>query len=237
MALTDWMDVSGELKADYAYNVTVNGKALGDGKANADTLRDTKTLQISVADMLREQANKVTIEHGEGPGNLYYTATLHVNQPVELIKPTNRGIGLARTYLLNSKPVTDAKVGDVITVALEITADSDLYYVNINDPIPAGTELVDTSLQTTSQIGQTPELTQIDPYYRGWGWWWFSNTELRTDKIVLSASYLPKGTYRFVYQIRASSAGTYKVIPANGQEFYFPEVFGRGEGSLFTVAP
>ncbi len=237
MGLTDWMDVSGELQANYSYVVNLNGKAIGDGKADADTLRDTKTLQIAVADMLRDQANRVTIDHGAGPGNLDYTATLHVDQPVELIKPTDRGISLARTYTIDGKPVTGAKVGDTITVALEITTNSDMYYLNINDPIPAGTELVDTSLQTTTQIGQTPELNMIDPYSRGWGWWWFSNTELRTEKIVLSASYLPKGTYRFVYQIRASSAGTYKVIPANGQEFYFPEVFGRGAGSVFTVTP
>ncbi|MEP7285907.1 MAG: Ig-like domain-containing protein [Chloroflexota bacterium] len=237
MALTDWMDTSGELKADYSYTIKLNDKAVGDGKANADTLRDTKTLQISVADMLRDQANRVTFDHGDGPGSLYYTASLHVNQPVELIKPTNRGIGLTRTYTIDNKVVTGAKVGDTINVALEITAASDLYYVNIEDPIPAGAELVDTSLQTTTQIGQTPQLSSIDPYRGGWGWWWFSNTELRTEKIVLSATYLPRGTYRYVYQIRASSAGTYKVIPANGNEFYFPEVFGRGDGTLFTIMP
>ena len=91
--------------------------------------------------------------------------------------------------------------------------------------------------QTTTQVGQQPQLESVDLYKRGWGWWWFSSTELRTEKIVLSARYLPRGTYRFVYQIRAASPGTYRVIPANGQEFYFPEVFGRGAGSLFTVTP
>src|SRR5258708_28960244 len=55
MGLTDWMDVSGELQANYSYVVNLNGKAIGEGKANADTLRDTKTLQIAVADMLRDQ--------------------------------------------------------------------------------------------------------------------------------------------------------------------------------------
>ncbi|HLY26415.1 MAG TPA: alpha-2-macroglobulin family protein, partial [Aggregatilineales bacterium] len=235
MALTDWMDVSGELKANYVFDVSLNGKSVGSGKASSDTLRDTTTLKVAVADMLRDQVNMINIDHGDGAGNLYYTATLHVNQPVESIQPTNRGIGLSRTYLIDGKPVTSAKVGDMITVALEITANSDLYYVNIDDPIPAGTELLDTSLQTTTQIGQTPELTEIDPLRRGWGWWWFSNTELRTEKAVLSATYLPKGTYRFVYQVQATAAGTYRVIPPNGNEFYFPEVFGRGAGSLFTI--
>jgi uncharacterized protein YfaS (alpha-2-macroglobulin family) len=239
MALTNWMDVSGELNANYAYTVNLNGKPVGDGKANADTLRDTKTLQIAVADMLREQANKIVIDHSDGPGALYYTATLHVDQPVEAIKPTNRGLGFTRTYYVKGKPTTTAQVGDTITVVVEITANSNMYYVNVDDPIPAGTELVDTSLQTTSQVGQRPELTfNYDELYgRGWGWWWFSNTELRTEKMVLSATYLPRGSYRFVYQIRASSPGTYRVIPTNGQEFYFPEVFGRGAGSLFTVTP
>ncbi len=238
MALTDWMNVSGELQANYAYTVNVNGKPLGSGQANADTLRDTKTLQIAVNDMLRDQINRIVIEHAEGPGSLYYTASLHVNQPVDSIKPTNRGLGLVRTYYdAKGKPITSAQVGDTITVALEITVPNDLYYVNINDPIPAGAEPVDTSLQTTTQIGQTPELELIDPRGRGWGWWWFSNTELRTEKVVLSATFLPRGSYRFVYQVRASTAGTYRVIPPNGQEFYFPEVFGRGAGSLFTVTP
>ncbi len=237
MALTGWMDVSGELKANYAYTVSLNGKAIGDGKANANTLRDTNTLKIAVGDMLRDQINRLVVEHGEGPGSLYYTASLHVNQPVEAIKPTNRGLGLTRTYFLNGKPVTSAKVGDTLTVALEITVPNDLYYVNIDDPIPAGTELVDQSLETTSHIGQRPELNLIDPEGRGWGWWWFSNTELRTEKMVLSATFLPRGSYRFVYQVRASSVGAYRVIPPNGQEFYFPEVFGRGEGSLFTLTP
>ncbi|MBX3080889.1 MAG: Ig-like domain-containing protein [Anaerolineae bacterium] len=234
MGLTSWMEASGELKADYSYTVNVNGKQIGDGKATAETLRDTNTLVVQVQDMLRDQANRVTFEHGEGQGTLYYTASLHVNQPVEAVKPTDRGLSFNRTYYFNGKAVTAAKVGDTLRVVLEITASSDLYYVNINDPIPAGTEIIDRSLQTTSQFGQQPELNSINPYY-GWGWWWFTNTEIRTEKIVLSASYLPRGSYTYTYDVTVTTPGTYRVIPPNGNEFYFPEVFGRGAGSLFTI--
>jgi uncharacterized protein YfaS (alpha-2-macroglobulin family) len=234
MGLTSWMEASGELKADYTYTVGINGEQIGEGQANAETLRDTNILVVQVQDMLREQANRVTFEHGEGQGTLYYTASLHVNQPVEAVKPTDRGLSFNRTYYLDGKAVTSAKVGDTLKVVLEITASSDLYYVNIDDPIPAGTEIIDRSLQTTSQFGQQPELTSIDPYY-GWGWWWFTNTEIRTEKIVLSASYLPRGSYQYVYEVTVTTPGTYRVIPPNGHEFYFPEVFGRGAGSLFTI--
>ena len=239
MALTSWMSVSGELKANYTYTVGLNGEQVFEGVGNAETLKKTETLNIDVADLLREQVNRLAFQHGAGEGALYYTATLHVNQPVESVQPTDRGIRLVRTYYnTEGKPITEAKVGDVITVALEITAANDLYYVVINDPIPAGTEVIDRSLQTSAQIGQRPELIPTDkPYRFMWGWWYFSDTQLRTEKVVLSASYLPRGSYRYVYQVQATSAGTYRVIPLNGNEFYFPEVFGRGAGSLFTVKP
>ena len=35
----------------------------------------------------------------------------------------------------------------------------------------------------------------------------------------------------------AQLAGTFKVIPPTGSEFYFPDVGGRGAGSLFEVTP
>ena len=237
MALTRWMVSSGELRAEYAYAVSLNGTQIGAGQATAETLRDTQTLSIAVGEMLREQINRLTFRHEGGPGALYYTATLQVNQPVEAIAPTDRGLRLARTYYLNEQPVTAARIGDVITVVLDITTTRDLHYIVINDPIPAGTEAIDRSLQTTAQIGEQPMLSNDDWRWRGWGWWWFSNTQIRSEKVVLSAQFLPRGTYRFVYQVQATTPGTYRVIPPHGNEFYFPEVFGRGAGSLFTVQP
>ncbi|MFQ5434871.1 MAG: hypothetical protein ACE5FD_08340, partial [Anaerolineae bacterium] len=115
-------------------------------------------------------------------------------------------------------------------------APTDLHYVVLEDPIPAGTEGIDRSLQTTSVVGERPELGRTDrgnPY--GWGWWWFSHTELRDEKAVLFATFLPRGTYEYRYQIRASLPGEYRVIPTHAEEMYFPEVFGRGDGGVFTI--
>lgn len=237
MALNNWMVRTGELKANYEFAVNVNDGELGKGTASQDNLTDTTTLTTQITEMLRDQINRVTIEHGAGDGALYYTATLTLNQAVEQIKPTNRGLAFTRTYYVDDLPVTEVKVGDIVTVKLDISVENDLYYVNIEDPIPAGVEILDRALQTTAQVGQTPELSRNnnDWYRYGWGWWWFSNTEIRTEKIVLNATYLPRGSYTYVYQFEATTPGTYRVIPPNGQEFYFPEVFGRGAGSLFTV--
>jgi uncharacterized protein YfaS (alpha-2-macroglobulin family) len=133
--------------------------------------------------------------------------------------------------------ITEAQAGQDIQVTLTLIAPNDLYYVVVEDPLPAGAEAVDTSLLTTSVVGQPPELQPTDPLYYGWGWWWFSNTDLRDEKVVLFATYLPKGTYEYTYTMHASLPGTYRVIPTQAREFYFPEVFGRGDGTLFTIRP
>ncbi len=248
IGLTDWMTATGELTANYGYSVTVNGEKLTEGTATTENLRDSVELQVKVADLFKDQANRVVFDRTAGDGRMYYTAHLTVYQNVPDIKALNKGLVVARQYTIpdgkcgtEDNPacplVTSAKVGDDIQVKVTIIAPNDLYYVVIEDPIPAGTEPVDTSLLTTSVVGQAPQLNYQNPLYYGWGWWWFSNTDLRDEKVVLSATYLPKGTYEYTYTVHASLAGTYNVIPTTGYEFYFPEVSGRGDGTVFTINP
>jgi uncharacterized protein YfaS (alpha-2-macroglobulin family) len=164
------------------------------------------------------------------------------------VRAVNRGVIVAREYRLKTNTcggagqpdcplITEAQAGQDIQVTVTLIAPNDLYYLVLEDPIPAGAEAVDTSLLTTSVVGQPPELRASDPLYYGWGWWWFSNTDLRDEKVVLFATYLPKGTYEYTYTLHAALPGTYKVIPTQAREFYFPEVFGRGDGALFTIRP
>ena len=238
MALADWLTVSDELNADYDFSVSVNGESQGSGNA-ADT--DAILTEIPVTDLLSDVANQLIIERGAGSGTLYYDAYLRVYLPVPEIEPENRGIIVERRYSLLSDPtgrlITEAQVGDLVQVHLTIIAPNDLHYVVIEDPIPAGSDAVNPNLTTSQQIGTQPGLVQNDPLSQGWGWWWFSNIEFRDEKVVLNATYLPAGTYEYVYTIRPGLAGVYNVIPATGVEFYFPEVYGRSAGSTFTITP
>lgn len=241
MALTDWMVTTGELQPDYEYSASLNGNKLAEGAATADTVRESQKLVVQVADLLQEEANALVIGRTDGPGVLYYTAHLRAYLPVPEVDALNRGIIVERRYIVpgdeSGTPVTEAQVGDLLQVRLTIIAPNDLHYVVIEDPIPAGTEGVNPNLNTEQQIGTRPGLVENDPLSQGWGWWWFSNIEFRDEKVVLFATYLPAGTYEYQYSIRAGLPGTYNVIPAQGYEFYFPEVYGRSAGSTFTVLP
>ena len=48
---------------------------------------------------------------------------------------------------------------------------------------------------------------------------------------------LPAGTYVYTYLARASTIGKFQVVPPTAQEFYFPDVYGRGSGSQFVIQP
>ena len=248
IGLTDWMVTSNELKGQYDFSVALNGKALTSGTVTADNVRTSVSLHTAVADLFKDQANRLEITRGAGTGRLYYTAQLNVYQPVEDVRAVNRGITVARQYRLKTNDcggagqpdcavVTGAKVGQDIQVQVSLIAPNDLYYVVLEDPLPAGAQAVDTNLLTTSAVGQPPTLNSADPVYYGWGWWWFSHTELRADKVVLFANVLPKGTYEYTYTLHASLPGAYKVMPTQARESYFPDVQGTGDGALFTISP
>jgi len=221
-----------------------------DGEVTPENIDQSVRLRVDVADLLAQASNYLTISRGEGPGRLYYTAHLKVYLPVEDIEPLNRGVVVRRQYTRAAcvptkdtpcPEVSEAQVGDVIQVKLTLIAPNDLYYLVVEDMLPAGAEAIDTSLDTTSLLERSPALRrQVErggfwaDFYRWW-WRWYSRSELRDEKVVLFADYLAAGTYEYTYTFRAVLPGEYQVIPPFANAFYFPEVFGRGEGDLFTI--
>jgi uncharacterized protein YfaS (alpha-2-macroglobulin family) len=247
IALTDWMVVTGELEGEYEYGAWLNGDTLAAGAVTPATVDESIHLRVGVAELLADASNQLTIGRGPGEGRLYYTAHLKVYLPVEEIEPLDRGVIVQRRYVdpecaqgIKCPQVEQAAVGDMVQVRLTIIAPHDLYYVVVEDPLPAGAEAIDTDLATTSVVAEEPGLYRetedemwSDFYY--WWWRWYSHSEMRDEKVVLFADYLAAGTYEYTYTFRATRPGEYHVIPTTANEFYFPEVFGRADGRLFTI--
>ena len=243
IALTNWLVVSKEYETDYKYAIGLNGELLQEGQATTENLTDPVKLQIELQDLLKDQVNYLVLTRGSGTGNLYYSAYLTATMPVEEIQPLDQGVSLSREYFIidNPKtsiddpktPITEIALGELVKVRLTIIAPASLHYAVINDPLPAGLEAIDTTLQTDTAVPQVYTMQDYDE--RGWGWWYFDHIELRDEKVVLSTDYLPAGTYVYTYLARASTKGTFKVIPPTASEFYFPDVGGRGAGSVFVV--
>jgi uncharacterized protein YfaS (alpha-2-macroglobulin family) len=237
LALTDWLTYSKEFESSYSYAVGLNGDSLAQGQASPENLTTPVTVAIT-DEQLSEQVNYLVIARGAGTGNLYYSAYLNAELPVESIKSLDRGIIVSRQYFTledAKKPISEIQRGELVRVRVTIVAPAALHYVVVNDPLPAGLEAVDSSLLTDVQVPAKYDV--LDFARKGWGWWYFTHTELRDEKVVLSADYLPAGTYVFTYLARAGTAGTFNVIPTTAYEFYFPDVYGRGDGTVFVVKP
>ena len=232
LALRDWLVYSNDSSAAYTANITLNNAVIAD-QQTAQDLREAQATSVTL-DQTQTQYD-LTLNRSEGQGNLYYTAHLNAWLAVDQVQPISNGLTVLRRYTLADQTVQSAKVGEEVTVRLSVVVPQDSHFVTIHDPLPAGLEAIDTTLATSQQVGTTPDLQMIDPVRDGWGWWYFSNIDIQDEQVVLSSEYLPAGTYEYVYHARATVPGVYRVMPPTAQEQYFPEVYGRGAGSLFTV--
>jgi hypothetical protein len=244
MALADWMVVSGELEADYNYEVDANLTLLADGHFGRENVTESADLAVPVSQLLPADVNFLTFQRDDGPGRLYYTAYLDSFISAENLAPLDRGFTVERAYFDAAcdptegecQPITEIEAGEAVRVELTIVAPNDGVYVVVNDPIPAGAEAVDPGLETTLP-DQGGRIQRVDEqYFPGfWGWWYFNNIEYRDDQVVFSSEFLPAGTYQYSYTLQTTIPGTYQVNPATARLEFFPDVFGRSNGFLFEI--
>jgi hypothetical protein len=179
----------------------------------------------------------------EGPGRLYYRLGLRY-APTDLnLPPLDMGFVVSRTYEAVDDPkdvvrdengVWHIKAGARVRVRLSMVADNRRYHVALTDPLPAGLEILNPSLDVTGSVPQDPN----SPDYRyGWWWWgsWYEHQNLRDERAEAFTSLLWEGVYQFTYVARATTPGTFVVPPAKAEEMYSPEVFGRSASDVVIV--
>lgn len=252
IALTDWLVYSRELQGSYEYAVWLSEphnddtqKILANGKVTPETVDTPVFVREKVADSILKGLNWLSIGRGEGLGYLYYTSHLRVPVPVEEATAVNRGMIVQRRYTLadctdgpKCPEVDEVKIGDRIRVDVTVITPHERYYVVVEDPLPAGAEVIDPGLATTSKDESGDTRYQGMPeWYRYWWWWWrwYDHSEFRDEKVALFADYLHRGSYTYTYTMRATLPGDFRVIPTSAYEVYFPEVFGHSDGQVLRV--
>jgi len=247
LALSDWLTQTDELHPDFAYAVQANGTPLGEGVLSTAMVTETVAVTVPADELQTGEVNLLTIGRGAGDGRLYYTTYLQTAVPVTAVPAASRGIIVQRTYFAADcdplaevcQPITSVAAGQWVRVQLDVQALSDLVYLTIDDPIPAGTEALDPHLLTVSrayagEIARTDLEARYD--YGYWAWWYFDGIQYRDDRVQFTSDFLPAGTYQYTYYLQAVLPGEYQVRPAVAQQTFFPEVYGRSAGMLFVVA-
>jgi uncharacterized protein YfaS (alpha-2-macroglobulin family) len=217
VALTDYLIVKGERIPDHRYQVLVNGQVVGSGVSTRENM--AVPVKFVVTELL-EGDNEVKLIK-EGKERLHYALTLHHHWPRESLE-TARALGgpsLYREYFdpTTNEPQTEYGVGDLIGVRLTVGAPEEMWYVTVEDPLPAGVEAIEGSLEAESGQGS--------PIH-------FEKGEV---KVALFIQRVEAGEHVYHYLARATVPGRFRSMPALVYPVYEPNLWGRSASELLQV--
>ncbi len=204
-----------------------------------------KSRDLPMAELLRvgpaDSQVPITFQR-DGIGTLFYAMRLRYARNIIMHDPLDQGFSVERQYTMqNGKTaLTSFKAGDLIKVTIHVRNTKERRYVAITDPIPAGTEPVESWFATTASDLAEAQRKQ-DRGASDWYSWWqhggWDHVERHDDRVDLFATRLGEGNHEFTYMLRATTAGTFITAPLRAEEMYEPEVFGRTATDVVEVKP
>ncbi|AGK50487.1 alpha-2-macroglobulin family protein [Burkholderia thailandensis MSMB121] len=166
----------------------------------------------------------------EGSGRPW--ATIESLAAVPLRAPFAAGYRIAKTVTPVSPAVKGVLTrGDVLRVRVDIDAQSDMTWVVVNDPIPAGATILGSGLGRDSEAATQGEGEKSPDSARP------AFVERDFDGYRAYYDYLPKGKLTVEYTVRVNNAGTFGLPPTRVEALYAPSVYGLWPNPPMTVKP
>jgi uncharacterized protein YfaS (alpha-2-macroglobulin family) len=164
----------------------------------------------------------------EGSGNPW--VTVQSRAAIPLGQPLSAGFHIKRTVTpVEAKVPGELRRGDTVRVRLEIEAQSDMAWVVVDDPVPAGSAILGSGLGRDSQIlaGGEQKRGFVRPAFEERGF----------DAFRAYYRFVPKGTWVVEYTIRLNNPGSFELPPTRVEAMYAPEMFGELPNASVTVNP
>jgi len=145
------------------------------------------------------------------------------------------------------------EAGTNVLVSLTLTSQDRASYVVVDDALPAGFEGQNPRFSTSVGVRDvstvdygyggyrygTPQRSGFHFAASGFGWWFpaytFDHKQMRDDRMLLFADWLPAGVYTYSYTARATNIGTFVLPPVHAEAMYEPERFGHGGSSTVEI--
>jgi alpha-2-macroglobulin len=155
-------------------------------------------------------------------------ATVQSLAAVPLSAPLSSGYRIARTVTPVEQKVKGAwSRGDVYRVHLDIDAQSDMTWVVVDDPIPAGASVLGSGLGRDSQIATSGERRTASA--------WPAFEERMHTGYRAYYDWVPKGRFTVEYTVRLNNEGRFALPPTRVEAMYAPEMFGAVPNADVTV--
>ena len=240
LALNDYLEQSGELRGDVAYELTVNGRVIATKTVTAaDVLRAPSRFSVDPA-VLTDTTQDVRIRRTGGTGPIYFSAEARFVSLEEPVKAAGNEMFVRREYfrlaprptllkgvLYDRIPLRDGgtiESGERVEVVVTVDVKNDYEYLLFEDLKPAGLEAVEL------QSGQP--LYATNPATRQTAWVY---QELRDRKVALFVDRLQQGVWELRYTLRAEVPGSFHALPLLGQAMYVPDIRANGDEVRITV--
>lgn len=144
-------------------------------------------------------------------------ATVQASAAVVLKAPRYAGYSINKTITPVSQKVTGQyQPGDVVKVVLDITAQADMTWVVVNDPIPAGATIQGSGLGRDSAIASKDAS----------GGDYADFVERTFSSYRAFYGYVPRGNLKVEYTMRLNNVGSFQMPPTRVEAMYAPDVFG-----------
>lgn len=237
LALIEYLKTSNELSPAFEAQIGLNGEQILDANFTSSNVFEVKKQQIVLKDLLPNNLDNELSFQKIGTGKMYADLDLQYYLPIDQQKAENEGIDVVQEYYSiddtrMEHPLHSVKVGQNLHGHLTIITPEDRHYLMVEDFLPAGLEGIDFNLNTAEQGLQKEEK---GCYYADCSSWYFQHSEIKDDRLMYFADFLPKGVYELDYYVRATSVGKFADLPTLAQETYYPEVFGRTAGKLLEI--
>ncbi|HVP87380.1 MAG TPA: MG2 domain-containing protein [Casimicrobiaceae bacterium] len=164
----------------------------------------------------------------EGAGKPW--VTLQSIAALPLKEPFSSGYKLVREVTPVQQQVKGKwSRGDVARVHLEVEAQSDMTWVVVDDPIPAGSTVLGRGLGGDSTLLAQGEKKQ--------GTVWPAYEERTFEGFRAYYRFVPKGKFIVEYTVRLNNPGTFHLPATHVEAMYAPEMLGEYPNPDWAVAP
>lgn len=155
-ALTDFLAWKQETSSQFTLDISLNEKNIKTANFDKSTIFQTISHSLGIDRIPRNTLDTISIaktNRNSAPNNFYYDIGMTYFLPANAIPPRDEGFGVARDFYARddekgTQSLTKASVGDVLKGHLTITVPKQRNFALIESFIPAGTELVNFSLET-----------------------------------------------------------------------------------------
>jgi len=228
-ALATYMRAYEKDEPNFRATVTLEGKTILNEFFKGRTFRVVSSnVPFSQLTLGRNYPIRLT---KDGPGRLYYGLRMNY-YPKGETQAKEEGFSIVKTIApLDGTESNTFNPGTMMKVTLTVSSNQDRHFVVVEDPVPAGMEVVNTSFQTTAANLGTEEGEKDS-------WWYeqaFQHIEKYDDRVVLFGDYFTAGSHTYTYLVQVTRSGSYQMPATHAEGMYEPEVFGQTASKVIII--